>query len=119
MITEPTLFDQPAVSVRRQVRKKVKEAVMDFYEAARMSYIHDTRDKLITWAKEHPEEHISADVIHAIAPPPTFQKDGIDSRIVGSVLKCNSFQCIGYKKSARTKCHHRPIGLFVYVGTAQ
>jgi hypothetical protein len=105
-----SIFEQGGI--RKQAQQKAKCAVLDFYKEARKTYIRQAREKLIEYALEHPGEAITADVIHIIAPPPTFQKDGIDSRIVGSVLKCDSFQCIGTRKSIRSECHHRTIGLF-------
>jgi len=110
MPAQLSIFDQPGL--RKQAQRKAKEAVMDFYKAARIAYIREAREKLIEWVQQNPGQFITADVVHKIAPPPTFQKDGIDSRIVGAVLKCKRFEYVDTKKSERSECHHRTIGIF-------
>jgi len=51
---------------------------------------------------------VSADDLNEVYPPPK----GVDPRIMGSVF--SGFRCVGYRKSRRAECHHRPIADFVY-----
>ena len=36
----------------------------------------------------------------------------VDLRCLGAVFASPEFECIGYTKSRRSECHHRPIGVF-------
>jgi hypothetical protein len=53
---------------------------------------------------------VCADDLHKALPIPKY----IDGRIMGCVFIGLKFD--RYKKSERTECHHRPIGVFVMNG---
>jgi len=40
----------------------------------------------------------------------------VDLRALGAVFKEPGWECVGYKKSKRRECHHRPIGVWRWKG---
>ena len=50
---------------------------------------------------------VTADDVREMLPVPK----GVDGRTMGRVF--NGMKCIGYEKSRRDVCHHRPVGRFV------
>lgn len=61
-------------------------------------------------ARKHCVKHGTATVddIWDANPPPK----NIERRTMGAVFPRSEFECVGYKRSKRAICHHRPIGIF-------
>lgn len=53
--------------------------------------------------------HVTIDDVRDVCPPPKFA----DPRVMGAVFKGGTFTRIGWRGSLRTRCHGRPIGIFV------
>jgi len=86
-----------------------KQMVMDLFEVTRAEYLEKAR----IWADRIARHNgtVTIDEVREYCPPP----EDVDPRLMGAVLSTKEFRCIGYRKSTRSKCHHRPIGIFELV----
>ena len=77
---------------------------LDFFGQTKETWLKLAREQALTLAEKNGE--VCADDIHRTLPIPGY----IDRRIMGSVF--DGFEFVRYKKSERSECHHRPIGVF-------
>ena len=79
---------------------------LGFFDQTKETWLKLARLEAIRIAMQRGE--VDADAIHAALPIPHY----IDSRIMGKVFYGKVFEFVRYKKSERSTCHHRPIGVF-------
>lgn len=77
---------------------------LNFFEQSKETWLRMAQSEAKRIALESGE--VSADDIHKTLPIPAW----IDRRIMGSVFNGLKFKY--YKKSSRSECHRRPIGVF-------
>ena len=77
---------------------------LTFFDQTKATWLRLAQKEAQRIALEQGE--VSADDLHKALPIPKY----IDPRIMGKVFYHLKF--IRYKKSDRTECHHRPIGVF-------
>lgn len=77
---------------------------LGFFDATKETWLKNARIEARRIASERGQ--VCADDIHKALPLPRY----IDHRIMGSVFE--GMNCIGSKRSERSKCHHRKIGIF-------
>jgi chorismate-pyruvate lyase len=83
-----------------------EQAVLPLFELNRKQWLAEARSIAFQLAITHGE--VTIDMVREKCPPPK----NIDGRVMGAVFASRDWQCIGYEKSVRGLCHHRPIGRF-------
>ena len=103
----------PSLAIRgthasAQLALQLRVEVLDRLEETRTEWVTDTR----RWAAHYQAQSnvpITTDAINEFRPPPV----GVDSRVMGSVLREPWFKVVGYVNSERRECHGRKICQFV------
>lgn len=80
--------------------------IQPLFEEQRADFLETARAVARALAFERGEITID-DVREHCAPP-----EGVDPRVMGAVFRTDDFEAVGYRKSNRTTCHHRPVAVF-------
>ncbi len=83
-----------------------EQLVLDLYESGRSKWLQAARGVALHLGRFG--DPITIDDIRDQFPPP----ENVDPRIMGAVFINSDWVCIGYRKSNRSLCHKRPIGIF-------
>lgn len=80
--------------------------IQPLFEEHRAEFLETARAVARALAFERGEITID-DVREHCAPPPN-----VDPRVMGAVFRTDDFEAVGYRKSNRSTCHHRPVAVF-------
>ncbi|PPC84760.1 MAG: hypothetical protein CTY35_00115 [Methylotenera sp.] len=110
-----TELNSGRLSKKRAPRKRFAS----FDEAAlamrqhRSLYIAMARKSAIEIASARADRSVTIDDVRELCPPP----DDIDPRVMGAIFtEKGVWESMGYVKSTRKTCHHRPIQRFQLLG---
>lgn len=87
---------------------QTRDEALDALEIARREYVAQARAAAFVVASKMPDGMITIDDVRAVCPPP----DGIDPRVMGTILRAPDWRKIGYTNSRRGTCHKRPVAIF-------
>jgi|ERR1044072_4310940 hypothetical protein len=80
-------------------------------QLARADYLEQAREAAFKLLRS--KDYITVDDVRKECPPP----DNIDGRVMGAIFTKKHFESVGFSRSVRVACHHRPIQRFRLKGT--
>ena len=103
----------PQSTARRRVRQQnFKSDVQPKLEAARREWLIKARKVALELGRTLGQVTVD-DVRRVISPP-----KNVDGRVMGILFHDGNWVCVGYRRSTRPECHHRPIGVFMLIAMA-
>lgn len=75
-------------------------------ELARSDYLDQAREAAFKLLRN--KDYITVDDVRKECPPP----ETIDGRVMGAIFTKKYFESVGFSRSVRADCHHRPIQRF-------
>ncbi|AOG02832.1 hypothetical protein [Bosea sp. RAC05] len=82
---------------KRDIQPKLEAARRDWLVEARKIALHLGRTI----------GQVTADDVRKLIAIPK----GVDGRVMGVLFNDGNWRCVGYRRSTRTECHHRPVGV--------
>lgn len=95
-----------ARAVRKPSQDNFRSDVQPKLEVARRDWLIKARKVALDLART--QKQVTCDDVRKRLSPPK----NVDGRVMGVLFHDGNWVCVGYRRSTRSECHHRPIGIF-------